>query len=188
MLFDIDQSHAVLRVLGRHLANDLVDVGVGAEAQCVEVARQAAATADPGERSFDDPAFRKNLEALGGIGALDDLDLPFARFGDGVGHPWSLIAAIGIDALDEGKAAAGFAQHGARAVAVLDVRGMDGDAQQQAERVDQNVALAALDLFARVVARRIERGPPFTAPLALWLSMMAAVGLASRPALSRVAT
>ncbi len=122
------------------------------------------------------------------IGALDDLQLPWTGACDGAGHPWPLIAAIGIDALDEGEAAAGLAQHGAGSVAVLDVGGMDGDAQQEAERIDEDMALAALDLLARVIPRRIERGPPFTAPLTLWLSMMAALGLASRPACSRVAT
>ena len=38
---------------------------------------------------------------------------------------------------------------------------MDDDAQQEAQRVDQDVPLATFDLLARVVARRIERSPPF---------------------------
>ncbi len=143
--------------------------------------------ADPAEGSFHDPAFGQNDETME-VGALDDLQFPLTGPRDGVRHPWALIAAIGIDAFDEGEAAAGFAQHGARSVAVLDVGGMNGDAQQEAERIDEDMALAALDLLARVVARRIEREPPFTAPLTLWLSMMAALGLASRPACSRVAT
>ena len=65
---------------------------------------------------------------------------------------------------------------------------MDRNAQQQAERVDQEMSLAAGNLLARVVALQINRGPPFCAALALWLSMIAAVGLASRPACSRTAT
>ena len=65
---------------------------------------------------------------------------------------------------------------------------MDRGAQQQAERVDQDVPLLALDLLARVVARRIDARPPFSALLTLWLSMIAAVGLASLPALSRTST
>ena len=58
---------------------------------------------------------------------------------------------------------------------------MDDDAEQQAGRVDRDVTLAALDLFTRVVAPR----PPFSVVLTLWLSMMAALGLASRPSRSR---
>jgi hypothetical protein len=65
---------------------------------------------------------------------------------------------------------------------------MHRHAQQQAERIDENVALATRDLLARIEALRVERGLPFCAPLTLWLSMIAVVGLAPRPACSRTAT
>ena len=65
---------------------------------------------------------------------------------------------------------------------------MDADGQQKAERIRQDVAFAAQHLLASVIAGRVERGPPLTAPLALWLSMIAVVGLASRPAFSRTWT
>ena len=74
------------------------------------------------------------------------------------------------------------------AVAVLDIGGMDVDVQQQALRVDEDVALAAEDLLPDIEAGRTKRAPPFTAPLALWASRIAVVGLASRPARSRFAT
>jgi hypothetical protein len=48
--------------------------------------------------------------------------------------------------------------------------------KQQAQRVYENMALLALDLLACIVAGRIDRGPPFSALLTLWLSMMPAVG------------
>jgi len=38
---------------------------------------------------------------------------------------------------------------------------------QQALRIDENVPLLALDLLSRVVARRINRSPPFSALLTL---------------------
>jgi hypothetical protein len=65
---------------------------------------------------------------------------------------------------------------------------MHHDREQQAERIGQQVALAARDLLGRVVAGRVERSAPFCAALAVWLSMMAVVGLAARPASSRAAT
>jgi hypothetical protein len=65
---------------------------------------------------------------------------------------------------------------------------MDGHAQQQAECIDEDMALATRDLLARIEALRVKRGPPFCAPLALWLSMIPVVGLATRPACSRTAT
>jgi hypothetical protein len=45
------------------------------------------------------------------------------------------------------------------------------------------MAFLTFDLLARIVAMQINRIPPFSAPLTLWLSMIAAVGLASRSAM-----
>jgi len=49
-------------------------------------------------------------------------------------------------------------QHQLRPVAVLDVGRVDDDGEDQAERVDQEVSLAAVDLLTAVVA---VRPPPF---------------------------
>jgi len=49
------------------------------------------------------------------------------------------------------------------------------------------MALFALDLFACIITRRVDAGPPFSALFTLWLSMMQAVGLASRVSASRQA-
>jgi hypothetical protein len=143
--------------------------------------------ADPGEGAFDDPAFGQDDEAVQ-VAALDDLHMPAAGLGDGGGHLWALIAAVGDDALDEGERAARDTQQVAGSVAVLHVGPMHDDAQQETERVDQDVALAARDLLARIEALRVDPSPPFCAALALWLSMIAVVGLASRPSASRAAT
>ncbi len=72
-----------------------------------------------------------------------------------------------------------------RSVAILHAGRVHIHVQQQAERVDEDVALAPKDLLARVQAMWVKRVPPFTAPLALYASMIAIVGLASRPAFSR---
>ena len=63
------------------------------------------------------------------------------------------------------------------AVGVLNIGGMDDDAEQETGGIDPDMALAALDFFGGIVAAR----PPFSVVLTLWVSMMAAVGLASRP-------
>lgn len=126
----------------------------------LEVARQASVAADPGEGALDNPALGQGDEAPG-VAALDDLQRPAARVGDGLGHPGPLIAGIGEDALDEGEQAPSLAQDLAGAVAVLDVGRMNDDAQEQAERIDEDVALAARDLLARVIPLRVERRPPF---------------------------
>jgi hypothetical protein len=61
---------------------------------------------------------------------------------------------------------------------------VDQHSQEQARGIDGDVALPALDLLGRVVAAR----PPFSVVLTLWVSMMAAVGLGSRPSRSRSIT
>jgi len=38
---------------------------------------------------------------------------------------------------------------------------MDDDVQQEAERIDQDVALAPNDLLARIKPLRVKRGAPF---------------------------
>src|SRR5450755_171871 len=104
----------------------------------LEVAREAAVAADPGERAFNDPAFGDDLEVME-IGALDDLDLPVSGGGEGGLHLRSLITAVAIDQLDKGEQSTRATQHGGDAIAILYVGRMDDDAQQEAERIDKNI-------------------------------------------------
>ena len=127
----------------------------------LEVACQATVSADPGQSALDDPAFGKHDEAMQLV-ALDDLQRPGAGVCDRRGDPPSLIAGIGEDALDEGEEAArALVEDKPRAVAILHIGRMDDDVQQEAERVNEDMALAARDLLARVIALRVERGAPF---------------------------
>ena len=121
--------------------------------------------------------------------ALDDFDDPVAALGCGQCGVRPAIACVGEDADDEREQGARLlVEDEARTIAILDIGGVNGSAQQQAKRVYENVALLALDLFSRIVAVRINRGPPFSALFTLWLSMMAAVGLAWRSSCSRHST
>ena len=127
----------------------------------LEIACQAAIAADPGQRSFDDPAFGQDDEFVQFV-ALDDLDHPAAGAGGGLRDPWPLITGIGKDALDEGKEVARAPiENQPSPVAVLKVGGMDDDIQQKAERIDKDVALAPGDLLACIKPLRIKRGAPF---------------------------
>jgi hypothetical protein len=123
------------------------------------------------------------------LGAFDDLDDPAAGSVGGERYARSLITCIGKDFQNEGpeRARAGV-EHPSRAVAILNVGGVNRNAQQEAKRVDKDVSLAPCDLLCPVVALRIDLRPPFGAAFTLWLSMMAAVGLDSRPSWSRTAT
>lgn len=118
----------------------------------LEVAGEAAVSADPSKGSLDDPSFGHDDEAMS-IASLDDLQHP-ATFGcNSLSCFLGLVAGVGEDALDEWKQRPrALVDHEVRAVAILDIGGMNSDAQQEAERIDQDVPLAALDLLARVVA------------------------------------
>ena len=94
--------------------------------------------------------------------ALDDLKHPTTGAGSRSRGARSLIAGIGEDALDEGKEAAGTSiENQPRSVAVLNIGGMDDDVQQEAERIDKDMALAPGDLLARIKPLRVKRGAPF---------------------------
>jgi hypothetical protein len=137
------------------------DEGSDGAGVALEIARQAAVAADPGQGAFDDPAPGQDDEFVQFI-ALDDLKHPTTGAGRRSRGAWSLIAGIGEDALDEGKEAAGASiENQSRAVAVLNVGGMNDNVQQEAERIDQDVALAPGDLLAGVKPLRIKGGAPF---------------------------
>ena len=70
-------------------------------------------------------------------------------------------------------------------IAILNASGMNDGVQQQTQRIDENMPLLALDQLARIEAGWIDAGPPFSALFTLWLSMIQAVGLASRSTRSR---
>src|SRR5437762_13648242 len=82
------------------------DEGSDGAGVALEIPRQAAIAADPGQGSFDDPALGQDDEFVQLI-ALDDLEHPTAGPGCGSRGARSLIAGNGEGALDEGEEAAG---------------------------------------------------------------------------------
>jgi hypothetical protein len=61
----------------------------------------------------------------------------------------------------KGKRQRASIENQSRAVAVLNVGGMNHNVQQEAERIDKDVALAPGDLLARVKPLRVKHGAPF---------------------------
>jgi len=151
------------------------------------VTGQPTTAADPGQRPLNNPSFREHHKAVP-VTAAHNLEFPLPSPGDNGLHLAALVARIRDDALQKRKAPARLPQQSLCAIPILYAGRMNADCEEQAQRVGQDVALAAKHLLARVVAGRVERGPPLRAPFALWLSMIAVVGLASRPAVSRTST
>ena len=125
-----------------------------------EVPHQPSVSADPGEGPLDDPSFWQHHKAVE-IGTFDDLDLPGSGGRHHRGHFRPLIPRIGEDPLNKRKPPPGLAQQITRAVAILNIGGKNAHAEQKAERVDQDVTLAARNLLARIEALRVQRRPPF---------------------------
>ena len=138
--------------------------GSGGSGIALEVTRQASVMADPGKRAFNDPALGQDDEAMA-FAAFDDLQLPGAALGNRSGGLRSLIAGIGEDALNERKQTPGaLIKHQSRTVAILHVGGVDNDIQEQAERVDENMPLAARNLLAASKPCGSSPAPPFAPP------------------------
>ena len=95
------------------------------------------------------------------IGSFNDLDFPASCVSNRVRHFRPLISSVGEYPFDKGKATPHATQQIARTVAVLNVCGQNAHAEQETERVDEDVTLATRDLLARVITLRIERTAPF---------------------------
>src|SRR6266568_3132692 len=144
---------------------------------------ETAVATEPGEGALDHPTLWQHVEALGGgvLGNGDEKAIA-ERLAGGFDHRAG-IAAVGVedgqagdDTLEPGQQ-----RHGAGPVLNIGRVGQNGE--QESERIDHDVALAASHLLAGIPAAR----PPLSVVLTLWLSMIAADGLASRPSASRAA-
>ena len=91
------------------------------------------------------------------------------------------VGAISPDDLEPGEPVQQLDQHQLGPIPVLDVGGMNSYGQEQPGGIHHNVALAPRYLLPRIVAPR----PPFSVVFTDWLSMMAALGVASLPSLSQ---
>src|SRR5215213_2638573 len=77
------------------------------------------------------------------------------------------LGTVGEPLAQEGELSEQGAQQQHAAVAVLNIRRGDQRMQHETERVDQQMALLALDQLAATEARRVDAGAPFSALLTL---------------------
>jgi hypothetical protein len=112
----------------------------------------------------------KQYKSFGVIGALDDFGFEIGEdFRQGLLEFRSLIAAVGKQLFQERIHPEQCRKKQNAAVAVLDIGRMNNRVQQQTQRIYENMALLALDLsatsslslFARIIAMRIDAGPPY---------------------------
>lgn len=135
------------------------DAYVGDEDPCLgagdgsfPILGQASAASEPCKGAFDDPAARQEFEALGDVGAFDDLQVPIADLGQCAAEFGPGIAAVGEYMAQPGKARANGLEHAGGTVPILDVGAVHHQPYHQTERVGNDMALAALDLLAGIIA------------------------------------
>jgi hypothetical protein len=136
----------------------------------------------PAEGSLHDPTLRQHHKTLDLRRPQDRLQQPAERVLDALRQVVPAVGAVGEDhlqATESGLQVAEEPQDPHRSVVVLNVRRMDDYRQDQPQRVDDNVTLAAVDLLGGVVS------PPTSVVFTVWLSMIAALGDVLRPSRRR---
>ena len=106
---------------------------------------------NPCEGPLDDPAARQDFKTLGLVGTFDDLECPFPNL-QPLFQLVARIAAIGEDMKQPWPSVPDGFQEIRSAVAILNIGTMHHEADHQPECIDNDVALATLDLLASIKA------------------------------------
>lgn len=119
--------------------------GLGALDGFFPIPCQTAATAEPCEGALHDPSARQQLEALCGVGPLDDLQRPAPEADKGGAQLWSGIAAICKHVTKLRGLAPQPGEDPGRAIPILNAGGMDFAGDQVAAGVGDDVAFPPFD-------------------------------------------
>src|SRR3954468_8582237 len=123
---------------------------------------QSTAAVQPSYGAFDNPALREDDKPFRLIRALHDFKVHAPQdLLDRTSELRSLVSAIGVELHQKRIAREEHGHQPNAPVAILDMGGVHDRVHQQALRVDEKVTLLALDPFTRIIARRVDRGPPF---------------------------
>src|SRR5215510_2957208 len=121
------------------------DPGEFAGDGALEVFCEPSAAAEPSEGALDDPAAWLGLEGSDCLPTRDDLNLPGAHVGEGVEHLLPPVNAIGKDIAQLGEASCDHPQQWHGTMIVLHIGGVHLDGEEEAFRIGDDMALAALD-------------------------------------------
>jgi len=110
----------------------------------------------PAESTLDDPTSREELEAFDVVGSFDNLQVEPAVLAQAA-DPVQELASVSAVCPDEPQSQKGVLDQGQDklgTVAVLNVGRMDDGDQHEPEHIYEQMALASIDLLARIVAMR----------------------------------
>jgi len=120
----------------------------------LEVLGETAVAAEPGEGALHHPTPGQDLEARHAVASLDDLQRPLADLLRRLAEFRSGPGAIGEDMAPPGEGPSDRGEQRRRAVAVLDVGGVNHAGDEEPAGVGEDMALACVDRLGRVKPAR----------------------------------
>lgn len=148
--------------------------------QCFIVFTQASVFPKPRKGSLHHPSARQHHKPMEIVVAFDDLQNPMSEFL----NPLDEFPGISTICPDQGQPRKPFLQFGHNQfgpIPILKVGRMNNHGHDQADGIDDNMAFSPRNLLSGIITTI----PPFSAVFTDWLSIMAAEGLACRPASRR---
>jgi hypothetical protein len=135
---------------------------------------QALVAIEPSKRALHNPALRDHDEPFDGIAAFGNpqADRSLRPQGPDPVHQRSGIGSIRPDMSEPPVLVAEDVEELSCVIAILDAGIRLDHRQEQPEGIDQDMPLASLDLFTRVIAAEL----PFSVVLTDWLSRIQALG------------
>jgi ABC-2 type transport system permease protein len=147
-----------IKTLEHQMAHSEIDPRLARLLRTLVIFAQSPVSAQPGERPLHDPAPFQNFELL--LLLLGLIRRPHDQLQDPVADPFgplgdvAVVDPIGQDLLQPREPSHQLLQHQLGPVAILDARRVDHRRHDQAQRVDDQVPLPAVDLLERVLAPR----------------------------------
>lgn len=157
------------------------DHGFAAFDQRFVVLGQSTVSAEPCKGTFHNPALGRHHKATHGV-SLHDLDHAEVP-APGPMHERPRVSAIREDHPQSAKTCARLLDQKLGSVAALDVGGMDDQREDQPQRVDDHMRLAARRFLADAVPTA-----PYFSRLDVWPSSMSTLGVGFLPAFRRTST
>ena len=133
-----------------------VDDGLAGGRQVFVVLAETTMAPKPAESALNDPTSREELEAFDVVGSFDNLHLEPVALAQAT-DPVQELASISAVCPDEPQSHKGVLDQGQDklgTVAVLNAGRMDDGDQHEPEDIYDQMALASIDLLARIVAMR----------------------------------
>jgi hypothetical protein len=131
-----------------------IDKRFGRRDRMLVVFAEPPRASEPSEGTFHDPASRWNFEAMERRLVFDDLRAGATRRAHTT-HPLdqrASVPAVGPDAAQPPEASAQRRKQQASPIAILHVRRVDADQENQSRRIDQKMSLSSHHLLASIIS------------------------------------